>query len=70
VVTQNDVHRVTNEILASVSAIYDETLKSFIKLVNLVENKIFKPIHMRQLHSCKKIFIKPIMVANMVFHML
>jgi hypothetical protein len=32
--------RITNEILAFVPTIYDETLKSFVELVDLVENRL------------------------------
>jgi hypothetical protein len=59
-----------NEILTFVPAIYDETQKSFIEYVNLVENKLFKLMYLKQLHSCQKKVIKLNMVANMVSHML
>jgi hypothetical protein len=59
-----------NEILTFVPTIYDETQKSFIEYVNLVENKLFKLMYLKQLHSCKKKVIKLNMVANMVSHML
>jgi hypothetical protein len=51
---------ITNEILTFALAIYDETLKSFIELVDLVENILFKLMHKKQpkksyksRHSCK-----------------
>jgi hypothetical protein len=37
---KDDMDRITNEILAFVPAIYDETLKLFVELVNLVENRL------------------------------
>ncbi len=52
-----------------VPTIYDETL-NVKKLVNLVENRLLKLMHMKQLHSCEKNVIKLDMVANMVSHML
>jgi hypothetical protein len=45
---KDDVDRITDEILTFVHAIYDETLKSFIKLVDMVENKNFKLMHRKQ----------------------
>jgi hypothetical protein len=45
---------VMNEILTFVLAIYDETQKSFIEYVNMVENKNFKLMYLKQLHSSQK----------------
>jgi len=39
---------ITNEILTFALAISDETLKSFIELVDLVENILFKLMHKKQ----------------------
>jgi hypothetical protein len=43
-----------NEILTFVIAIYDKTQKSFIKYVNIIENKLFKLMHLKYFHSYRK----------------
>jgi hypothetical protein len=51
---KNDLNHVTNDILAFFHTIYDETQKSFVKLLDLIESKIFRLIYRKQLQNCQK----------------
>jgi hypothetical protein len=67
---KNDLNHVTNDVLAFVHTIYDETQKSFVEPLDPIENKLFKQIYRKQLHNCQKNLITLNMVTNMVSHTL
>lgn len=51
---KDDLNHVTNDVLAFVPTIYDETQKSFVEPLNSIEKKLFKLIDRKQLHNYQK----------------
>ena len=51
-IENSDVEQIANEITATVSAVFDTTLKKFLEPTNPHQNRLFKEVMGKQLHSC------------------
>jgi len=47
-----DVERITNEITAAVPATFDTTTEEFLEPIDSHQNKLFKIVMTKQLHTC------------------
>src|ERR1700738_1838065 len=49
---QVDVERITNEITAALPATFDTTIEEFLEPIDSHQNKLFKIVMRKQLHTC------------------
>ena len=51
-IENSDVEHIANEITATVPAVFDTTLKKFLEPTDPHQNRLFKEVMQKQLHSC------------------